>query len=233
MTPLLKLSRVDALWGALALAAVLATAAFAREQIARAARPANAVGRRTINAIEPRTINDGARIAEAGIIVGDSAAPVRVVEFLDFECRYCQRFQRTLAELRARHPKGVAVVYRHFPISRVGYSLPAAVAAECAAAQGRFESFAELLFAAQDTLARVVLEAAALQAGVSDTARFRACRAGPAARARVDEDIRAATRLGITATPTVLVADQLLVGEVPLEKLELLMRTASKERRVR
>ena len=117
-------------------------------------------------------------------------------------------------------------MYRHFPGSRFGSSLPAAIAAECAAQEGRFVTFAALLFASQDTLVRLPIDAVAAQAGVLDTARFHSCRIGTAARARVMEDMRAAKALGITATPTFLIGDQLFVGEIPGEELEEVVRLA-------
>jgi len=209
--------RVDALWGALALAAVLVTAAFARRTMAG---PGNA------GTVPPRRIAGAARLSQAGIIVGDSAAPIRIVEFADFECRHCRQFQKTLAALRARHPKTVAVVYRHWPLSRMGFAFPAAIAAECAAWQGRFEPFAVLLFESQDTLVRLDLEYTAARAGVRDTARFHACRSGPEARARVIEDMLAGKQLGVGGTPTFVVGDILVIGEVSLETLENLVRRA-------
>lgn len=213
-------ARAEVLWGVLAVAVVMTTVEFARREIWPAGHIAPPPG--------PRTLQDGVRLANAGILVGDSSAPVRIVEFADFECRHCQRFQRTLAEFRGLHPGSVAIVFRHFPISRLGFSVPAAIAAECAAAQGHFPSFADSLFASQDTLSRMSMETTALLTGVSDTARFHACRLGSEARARVQQDVEAGTAVGVIATPTVIVGNQLVVGEMPLAALEDLVRVARK-----
>jgi len=207
-----RFTRVDAMWGLLALGVVLATIALTRRE--------SPEDRIRAAVFAPREINDGASLARTGVVVGDSLAPLRIVMFSDFECHYCRRFHETLTKLRARYPSSVAVVYRHFPISRVGFAIPAAVAAECAAAQGKFEAFSGMLFTAQDTLRRANMERVARDAGVADTVLFNACRRGPIARARVDEDIRAGLRLGIVATPTVLIGDRLVSGEIPFEELE-------------
>jgi protein-disulfide isomerase len=205
------------LWGLLAISVVLATYKIARAEIHRSDKRVTA---------SVRTVANGARFAATGIVTGDTRAPVRVVVFWDFECRYCRRFKATLDELLARQPTSVAIVYRHFPISRVGFSVPAAIAAECAAQQGRFDRFSELLFAAQDTLRRLSFEVTAVSADVHDTAAFHACRADPATRRRVDEDVRTGVELGIAATPSVLVGNELFAGEMRLENLEALVRHA-------
>jgi protein-disulfide isomerase len=203
------------LWGVLAVGVILATTVVARRELSSPPRSPVAAAQGAIAAAP--------ELDDAGILLGDSAAPIKIVEFSDFECRYCRALQPTLAELRRRHPGSVAIVYRHFPLSRVGFAVPAAVAAECAAAQGLFEPFAELLFASQDTLSRLALEKTAHQAGILDTAQFRACRNGQAARARVAEDIAAGMALGITATPTLFFGGQRRVGDVPLDQLESML----------
>jgi protein-disulfide isomerase len=210
---------VDALWGLSALTIVFATVMFARSKM------------KPNGGTDSRVVKSAGEYTTAGIIVGDSSAPVRVVEFADFECAHCRRFQQTLTTLRTRHPKLVAVVFRHFPISTVGFSLPAAIAAECAAAGGRFPRFADLLFNSQDTLSHVSFGRLAVLAGVVDTVRFNTCRGSSRAREDVNRDIEAALTLKINATPTFLVGDQLVVGEVTLEKLEELVARASNERR--
>lgn len=159
-------------------------------------------------------------LEESGVLVGDSSAPIRVVEFLDFECRYCRRLQPILKDLRLRHPRTVAIVYRHFPMSRFGFAFPAAVAAQCAAEDGKYEQLAEQFFMSQDTLSRLSLESAAWQAGVEDTVRFRTCRLKGDAFVRVKEDVRTARALGIVATPTLVIRDSVRVGEISLPELE-------------
>jgi protein-disulfide isomerase len=206
------------LYGMLSIAMVLTTTALVRRELTR--------GTPTSNPPTVRTIEDGARVADDGIVLGDSAARVRIVEFSDFECPFCRQIQSTLATLRAKHPQSVAIVYRHFPLSRIGFAVPAAIAAECAANQGRFEAFAALLFASQDTLARLAMERVAAKAGVPDTARFRTCRSSSAAKRRVDADIAAGLQIGIEATPTLLIGDRLVVGNIPLERLEAMVRAS-------
>jgi len=157
----------DVLWCALALSAIGTTVALARGRFGPLAEPDPMS--------QPRFVRGGARLAEAGHVLGPLNASVRIVEFADFECPACRALQRTLRELRKRHPGTVAVIYRHYPLAGHFLAMPAAVAAECAAVQGRFESYADLLFEKQDSLNALSWSALAASAGVSDTARFETC----------------------------------------------------------
>jgi protein-disulfide isomerase len=150
-----------------------------------------------------------------------------MVVFVDFECTFCRRLHATLRELRAQLHDSLGIVYRHFPVSRVGYAFPAAVAAECAAAQGKFAAFADLLFASQDTLPKLSFERAAAHSGVADATRFRECLTSDGSRRRVSEDIRAGRSVGVDATPTVIIGDQLVVGDLAEKDLIALVRKSA------
>lgn len=69
-------------------------------------------------------------------IRGNPDAPVKIVEYSDFECPFCKRFQGTLQQVMDKYEKSgqVAWVYRHYPLDSI-HPIKArkeAVAAECA-----------------------------------------------------------------------------------------------------
>jgi protein-disulfide isomerase len=146
-----------------------------------------------------------------------------LVEFSDFECPFCRRLHRTLAELRTLYPSEVAVIYRHYPLRNHPRAMPAAIASECAAEQGRFEAYANLVFELQDSLGRVAWEQIAVRSGVVDTARFRACRSRGDIRAVVDSDYAAGWRLHLEGTPAMIIGNQLILGATPLDTLRILL----------
>jgi protein-disulfide isomerase len=156
---------------------------------------------------------------EPGILVGDSAARAFIVEFVDFECRYCGRMQRLLDDIVTMHAPQIAVIYRHYPLSPMGYSLPAALAAECAFTAGRFTAVAGELFQSQDTLDRVDFAELAYAAGIEDTTTFRACREDPDTRTRVFADVKLGRQLGVTSTPTFVIGGRLIPGEIAPDRL--------------
>ena len=137
---------------------------------------------------------------------GPANAPVRIVEFSDFQCPFCARAQTALAALEERYPGRIAVVYRHLPLTEVhAFASTAALASECARDQGRFRPFHDELFRQQARIGQVPWSRFAAQAGVPDTAAFGECVRLRRHRERVEEDVRHARRLGVDGTPVFIV----------------------------
>lgn len=163
-------------------------------------------------------VEEFATYHDAGQRIGPATAPVTIVEFSDFQCPSCKQLHTALRELRARFPDEVSVLYRHYPIESIHtHAVSAAIASECAAAQGRFEAFLDLLYAEQALIGQLRYVDLARRAGVTDTIAFNVCLSGPAPRARLAEDRAAAERLGVRGTPTVLVNAQRFSGGRPVE----------------
>src|SRR5262245_2193443 len=69
---------------------------------------------------------------------GPEQAPVTIVEFLDYQCPYCQRSEPTVQEVLAKYPGKIRFVHRDFPLDGHPRALPAARAAYCAGEQNKF-----------------------------------------------------------------------------------------------
>ena len=170
---------------------------------------------------EPRTIDDWEPLSRAGHRSGPLDAPIVVVEFADFQCPFCATAARHLRELRDRFGEEVAVIYRHFPLTSIHpFARDAAIASECAAAQDRFEAFHDSLFANQDDIGVKEWLEFADEAEVPSMTRFAKCLEEDWAAERVRDDSRAADRIALTSTPSVIVNGLLLPGTPSLETLE-------------
>ncbi|MDD3896751.1 MAG: thioredoxin domain-containing protein [Candidatus Peribacteraceae bacterium] len=77
-------------------------------------------------------------------IRGDKNAAYSLIEYSDFECPFCARHWPTMNQLIA-DDSDVNWVYRHFPLGFHPQAQPAAEASECAAEQGKFWEYADLL----------------------------------------------------------------------------------------
>ncbi len=151
-------------------------------------------------------------------------APVEVVVFSDFECPFCRRAEPVLARLVARFSEDVLLVWKHYPLSIHAHARPAAEAAQCAHAQGRFWAFHDALLADAD-VARVVqgrLDAMAAGVGL-DPADFARCVQTRAHQEDVVKDSAAGERAGVTGTPTVFINGIAVVGSQPYEVYERLV----------
>jgi protein-disulfide isomerase len=149
---------------------------------------------------------------------GPEDAPVTLVEFADFECPFCRRVAPTLAELDAARPGTVRHVFKHLPSAAHPHALDAAIAAECAHAQGLFWEMHDALFAPGADLGDAGLQLAADAAGL-DAEAFAACRTGEAPRAAIAADLAAADAAGVFATPTFFANGRGFVGAGTLDEL--------------
>jgi protein-disulfide isomerase len=152
-------------------------------------------------------------------------APIVIVEFVDFECPYCRDLSKSLRQLEERFPGQIAIVIRHFPLTEIhGSAVGAALAWECAGAQGRATQAEQDLFANQDSIGIWTFARFASHSGVPDTAEFSRCMSGTVGAARVREDTILGKRIGVTATPTVIVNGWLVHAPPTLERLDSLVK---------
>lgn len=163
----------------------------------------------------PVRVDDWPEMANAGHRIGPEDAAVTLVTFSDFECPTCaflatEEFPR----LREKYPGRVALVYRHWPLSRHRFAYPAARAAECAAQQGRFEDFHDVVYAQQDSIGVKTFAEMASEAGVPDLGRFETCAGDTEPVPSIEADIAKAVELGGIGTPTLVVNGLLLRGRI-------------------
>ena len=102
----------------------------------------------------------------------------------------------------------------------------AARAVECAARQGRFETYQALLFSTQDQIGQRSWTAYAQNAGLSDANAFEVCMNGHLTLAPVERDRAAGRKLGVIGTPTLLINDLALPGYPGSDKLRNMVLSA-------
>ena len=87
-------------------------------------------------------------------IIGNSNAPITIIEFSDFQCPFCAKFHiQTLPKIMEEYIKDgkVKLVFRDFPIQSIhSNALLASAAAECANEQGKFKEMHDKLFENQN-----------------------------------------------------------------------------------
>ena len=165
-------------------------------------------------------------------VEGPSDAVLTIHEFVDFRCPQCANARDTLMKFQHANPNDVRVVFRHYPLDQQcntgmkGQVHPgacaASMAAECAAEQGKFWEYADLLFAEQTKFKRTDFDAHARTARL-DFEQFGACMDDGRTEALVKNDIDEALRLEVKATPTLVVNGRLIRGLPPIKKLATLV----------
>ena len=161
----------------------------------------------------PSVVRPSSHVLDDG---GEGA--VTVVEFLDFECEACGAFYPIVEDLREQYAGEITYVVRYFPLPGHGNSMNAAVAAQAAADQGRFEDMYHRLFQTQSEWGEAqesraeVFRTFAEELGL-DMAAYDAAVADPSTQARVELDFNEGRQLGVGSTPSFFVDGQLVTME--------------------
>jgi len=176
----------------------------------------------------------------AGYDRGSTRAPVTVLEFADFGCRYCDLFATQvyprLAEEFVR-TGNVRWKYVPFVLGMFPNGDGAARAAECAAEQGpaAFGRMHDLLYARRpewsgsgrpDGLFRSYAAAISL-----DPSRFAACWVSDAPAARIRASNELADQMGVRSTPTFFIDGARIEGAVPLDEFRAVLLEALRRAR--
>lgn len=135
--------------------------------------------------------------------IGPDDAPVKILEFGDYECPGCQSFHSTLKAVLAEFPGSVAFIYRHFPLPYHKQAYPAARAAECAADQGRFKHYHDLLYDHSDRLGE--WDVIARMAAIPRLEAFQSCMRDTARVVQVEQDRVAASSFRAAGTPAIII----------------------------
>lgn len=132
----------------------------------------------------------------------EAGAKVTIVEFAEFECPFCRVVSPILKRLVGRFAaQGVALVYKHYPVSTHKQAIPCARAAYAAHKQGKFWAFHDLLYKKAPRLSTSEVEGYAGQIGLNLTT-FKAVRDSRRSRLVVAADKREGLRAGVKGTPT-------------------------------
>ena len=159
--------------------------------------------------------------------LGNANAPVQLVVFTDFECPYCAESAPMWRKLAEHYPNDVSVVMRDYPMANRIHAMPAAIAARCAFAQGKFWEYHDLLFANRTALTEENFLAFAQRLGLNTDA-FARCEADPMTRAAIEAGVEQGRAYGVDATPTLFLNGRLISGEQTLERLTRLIEEEKK-----
>lgn len=171
----------------------------------------------------PQTVEANAFTVRVANREGNPDAKITVYEFADYQCPYCKRNYDVVGpELRKLYvDSGKSnIVFKHFTF--LGQeSVWAAQAAECAADQGQFWAYHDLLFNKQNgenvgtfTKENLIKYAQELKL---DATKFDPCLTNDETLERVNADTLEGRNAGVSGTPTFFINGKPLVGAQPIE----------------
>ena len=164
-------------------------------------------------------------------------AKLTIVKFADFQCPACKRAAQLFKPFFTRHKDKVRYVYRHFPLD--GSCNPyaqngphymacaASLASICAAKEGKFFEFHDMVFDGQESLSPALLAEIATKLGF-DAEKFKACTQSQETKDELAKDINWAEMIALRSTPTFIVNGKKVEGGFSPEEWEEVLNLSTK-----
>ena len=172
-----------------------------------------------------------------GYLLGKVDAPVKIVEFADFECPACAGFATiTEPDVRSRIiDAGLAnLTYYDFPLTQHRNTLAASNAAACADEQGKFWPMHDRLFSAQDEWnmeatdsPKAFFKRYAGEVGL-DVAKWETCFDARKYQKRISANLAEGLRRGVGSTPSFIIGNKLYRGMGSYDEMKKIVDSLSK-----
>ncbi len=166
--------------------------------------------------------------------LGKSDAPLTLLEFTDYQCPYCRRFQSETWPLLKKNfidTGKLRFIVRDLPLQFHSAARPAAEAAHCAGEQGKFWEMHHALLTGDDPLANGGIDRRAKALGL-DVERLHACTQAARYESAIARNTAAADALGIRGTPAFVIGrivngaleGQLVSGAQPYDEFDAALK---------
>jgi protein-disulfide isomerase len=145
---------------------------------------------------------------------------ITVVEYSEFQCPFCEKVLPTTAKLLEEYKGKVRWIVRDFPLGFHNRARPAAVAARCAADQGKYWQMYYELFNNQRALSDENLMSYGKKVGL-DQKKYEKCFKSPEKQnAVIDKNYASGEKLGVTGTPAFFINGRRVSGALPYESFK-------------
>jgi|SRR5882724_72531 protein-disulfide isomerase len=156
-----------------------------------------------------------------GYLLGSDSAKLEITEYADYQCPFCQTFdQLQLPTIKQQliDSGRLRWRYRDFPLQQHSFSRLAAHSAACADEQGKYWDQHRRIYEGQQDWAEVrdagpIFRQYARANGL-DLGRYDSCMRTAKYAGRIQAGYDEGVRVGITATPTLLIGGRLYQGRL-------------------
>ncbi|MFA6315363.1 MAG: thioredoxin domain-containing protein [Candidatus Paceibacterota bacterium] len=172
-------------------------------------------------------------------VQGPVDAPITIIEYSDFQCPACAYFQPFVTRFWNEASTSVRIVYRHFPLDNLlpdgsvqhPNAVPAAMASEAAAKQGKFWEMVDMLFEGQSDWeslpnASSTFLAYATELGL-DPVKFTADFEDKTNEDLIQSQKNEGIRIGISYTPTFFVNGKIINNPQTYEEFKTLVESTA------
>jgi len=164
-----------------------------------------------------------AQVATTGApSLGPANAPVKIIEFADYQCPYCKQVHPDLQRLREEFPQQTVLVYEDFPLPMHPFAEKAAEASHCAEEQNKFWEYHDALFQHNGPLDADALKGISHSLNL-DQAKFTQCLDSGKEAPTVAKGLAEGKKLGLTGTPTFFINGHMAAGATKYDALKELV----------
>jgi len=172
-----------------------------------------------------------------GYLIGKVDAPVKIIEFADFECPSCGGWATiTEPDVRTRiiEPGLANLTFYDFPLTMHRNTLAASNAAACADEQGKFWPMHDRIFQGQEEwngeatdVPKPFLKRYAGEIGL-DAAKWETCFDARKYQKRINANLADGLRRGVNSTPTFIIGNKIYPGMRTYDELKKLVDSIGK-----
>ena len=175
-----------------------------------------------VKRVSGRSLGSPAQQSVQSRALGNPAAPIKIVEFMDFQCPACSKGALFLSDFVKKNPNQIYLSVKYFPLEAVHrHAIRSAMYAECTARQGKFWPFLELVFKKQNEWSNLInADPAFIEIAKTtgiDQGRLDACIDDQSINAVLIQEKMEGKKLGVQSTPTYFVNGKMAVGVKSLE----------------
>jgi protein-disulfide isomerase len=154
--------------------------------------------------------------------LGPAEAPVKVIEFADYECPYCAKVHPFVLKLHEEFPNEVGIYYKDMPLPMHSRAQKAAEAARCAREENKFWEYHDKLFSERKLEPEQLRQFA--RDLKMDESKFEKCLDTGAQAGAVKKDLTEGQQLGLTGTPSFFINGRFVSGAVDYPTLRDIVR---------
>lgn len=148
--------------------------------------------------------------------IGPKDAPVKIIEFTDYQCPFCGRVRATVSQILEEYKGKVRYVIRDFPLSFHKDALKAHEGAHCAGDQGKYWEMNKKLFTDQGKIQVEDLKKYAADIKL-DAKKFADCLDSGKYTDRVRQSQEYGEKVGVSGTPAFFINGRMISGARPFE----------------
>lgn len=174
-----------------------------------------------------KNIITGPIISNFDPYIGKFDAPIKIIVFSDFTCRYCLEQEETIKNILKKYEGEVRFIWKDYPELDIdSISFKSALAARCAQDQGMFWEFHDALYqnkiSSEDNIYSIAKN---LKINNKD---FEQCFEEKKALPLISNNIEEANAIGVIGVPNVYINDKEFIGSVSEEDFSLIIEAELK-----